>query len=828
MLTLSRLRCELQTEPLGLGETSPRLSWELSEGTQSAYRIQADNGWDTGRVESGQSVAVVYDGPALKSRERVVWTVTVWTESGEATANSHWEMGLLVPEDWQGEWIENGLVGGRKSFIPSPYFRQEFRLDGAIASARLYITALGLYEAHLNGQRVGDEELSPGWTDYHQRVRYATHDVTNLLTTGDNCVGAILGSGWYVGHVSWNDRQYYGDAPRLLAQLEVTLRDGSRVVVGTNERWQTGFGVVLQEDMQMGEAVDARRDPAGWDRPGFTGWHASALRAPRYTGALDAPASPPIRAVKTVVPIEKTKVSEGRYLWNLGQNLVGRIRLKATGKVGKTVTMRVAERLEDGKIYTANYRGAKSTDYFTLADGENDLTTRFTFHGFQYVELAGVDENATIEAYVLSSDLEPVGTFACDEPLLNQLWQNIEWGWRGNSLDVPTDCPQRDERLGWTGDAQVFVRTSLFLADAQTFWEKYQQDLADSQNEKGDIPPVAPNPDVLSFEGGPAWADAVVICPWTIYRCTGDTRILERHADSMARWVDSLVQSSRDHIRCYEGFEGWRGFGDWLSTNAETPNEVIGTAFYSHVARLVAKSFRAIGRDGSAYDELADTVKAAFNREFGDKLRTQTANVLALHFDLLPAEQRPLALMELVADIEERGDHLSTGFVGTPYLPHVLTEGGHLDVAYRLLLQKSWPSYLYPVTQGATTIWERWDGWTEDKGFQNIGMNSFNHYAYGAIGDWMTSVVAGIDLDPVVPGYKKSLLKPQPGGGLTQVSASLKTGYGRLASSWTIDGGVFAWSAEVPANTTASAVLPSGAIHDLGPGRHSFEENWSG
>ena len=833
MPTLHRLRCEYANEPLGLGETAPRLSWELSQGSQAAYRITTDNGWDTGRVETDGSVAIVYEGPALQSRQRVAWTVTVWTEEGEATASSWFEMGLLMPEDWTARWIENGLAGGPRSFVPAPYFRREFTLDAPVASARLYVTALGLYEARLNGRRVGDEELAPGWTDYARRVRYAVHDVADGLVPGANCLGAILGSGWYAGHLSWHHRQFYGDAPRLLAQLEVTLEDGRRIVIGTDGEWETGLGSILHEDMQMGEAVDARREPVDWDRPGFDGW-AEAKEAEGYGGSLDARNSPPIRPVRRIQASDKRKIPGWpghRFIFDMGQNLVGRLRIKVKGKAGQTVTVRMAERLDDGgNLYTENYRGAKSTDYFTLAEGENDLTTRFTFHGFQHVELLNV-EDAEVEAIVLSSDLEPSGSFTCSEPLLDGLWHNIEWGWRGNSLDVPTDCPQRDERLGWTGDAQVFVRTSMFLSDATTFWEKYSQDLADAQDDEGKIPPVAPNPDVLSHDGGPAWSDAVVICPWTVYRCTGDPRILQRNADTMRRWVDSLASQSRDHVRCYEGFAGWRGFGDWLNTGAETPNELIGTAFYAHVARLMAEIERVLGNDGTQYDALADSVRKAFVREFANNLTTQTANVLALHFDLLPNAQRPGALSRLVADIESRGDHLSTGFVGTPYLPHVLTQGGRLDVAYRLLLQRSWPSYLYPVTQGATTIWERWDGWTEDKGFQDAGMNSFNHYAYGAIGDWMASTVAGIHLDPDVPGYKRSRLAPRPGGGLTRAEASLKTAYGTLRSAWTIQGGRFKWETQVPANTVARAFFPpeaGGVSTELTPGRHTFDVAWSG
>ena len=814
MLTLHRLRCEYATEPLGLGETAPRLSWELSEGTQVAYRVQADNGWDTGRIDGG-SVAVVYDGPPLASRQRVAWTATVWTAEGEASASSWFEMGLLRPEDWTAKWVQGPLAGGPFTAAPAPLLTTHFDL-GPVARARLYVTALGLAHLTLNHQEITDAELLPGWTDYRKRVRYSVHDVTDLLKNGTNTVLATLGNGWYAGKVGWRERGFYGDRPRLLAQLEVDLPDGSRVVVGTDERWTVATSDVLADDLMDGEdRAPGRPEPLGDARP-----------VTPFEGRLVAWNSPPIRPVRVLKPVSR----EGD-LFDFGQNLVGRVRFRTQDGASGTVTARYAERLEDGRLYTANYRAARSTDHLGYdEEGPREVTTRFTFHGFQYAELKGLPEDAEVEAVVLSSDLEPTGTFACSEPLLDQLWSNIEWGWRGNSLDVPTDCPQRDERLGWTGDAQVFVRTSMFLSDATTFWEKFSQDLADAQKPDGRIPPVAPNPGAdFVNDGGPAWADAVVICPWTVYRCTGDPRILERNRDPMRRWIDWLALSAKDGIRCFEGYEDWRGFGDWLNTEAETPHDLLGTAFYAHVAGLMGRIERALGHDGAAYDALAAEVKGAFVREFADRLETQTANVLALHFDLLPPELRPRALDALVADIEARGDHLSTGFVGTPYLPHVLTRGGRLDVAYRLLLQRSWPSYLYPVTQGATTIWERWDGWTEEKGFQNVGMNSFNHYAYGAIGDWMASTVAGIDLNAEVPGYRRSRLAPRPGGGLMRAEASLRTGFGRLASGWTLEDGRFRWTVEVPPNTTSEATLPpeaGGKVEELRPGRHTFEADW--
>ncbi|HWD41642.1 MAG TPA: family 78 glycoside hydrolase catalytic domain, partial [Fimbriimonas sp.] len=709
------------------------------------------------------------------------------------------------------------------SYVPSPYMRREFSIGKAIAQARLYITALGIYEAHLNGQKIGEAELAPGWTDYARRVRYQTYDVTALLGEGVNCLGAILGDGWFSGHLAWLSRETYGDPPKLLAQLAITYQDGSTETIATGPDWSHGFGAVRSSDLLMGEVQDLRKEPAGWDRPGFAanGW--MPVEATKYETKLVAQYAPLIEAVEEIKPVSvrmKGAWPSDRFIFDMGQNMVGKIRFRVQGTAGQTLTFRFAERLDkDGGMYTTNYRSARSTDYVTLAgNGEEVFETKFTFHGFQYVEVAGLSEPPTVDnlsGIVLHSAWEPTGDFSCSEPLLNQLQSNIRWGWKGNSLDVPTDCPQRDERLGWTGDAQVFGRTACFLSDAQTFFEKYQQDLEDSTNADGQIPPVAPTVPKIGIDGGPAWSDAFVICPWTAYRVYGDTTILERHYDAMRKWVDSLQISSRDDIRSYEGYTGFKGFGDWLNTNAETPIELIGTAFYAYSSAIFAKIAAALGNreDAKTYGALSERVKKAFQNRFVTpsglvSSGTQTAYVLALHFDLLPSDLRAPALQLLVDDIGWRGWKLSTGFVGTSYLPHVLTEGGRLDVAYKLLMQKGWPSWLYAVTQGATTIWERWDGWTEDKGFQDPGMNSFNHYAYGAIGEWLVSTVAGIDLDPDVPAYKKSRLAPRPGGGLTQAQAHLKTRFGKLSSSWAIEGGKFRWNIVVPPNADASTVFP--------------------
>ena len=847
---LDSLTCEYRTNPLGIDVTSPRLSWRMQTGRpgarQTAYRLLAASSagqlstgsadlWDSGRIESDRSVHMPYAGRRLDSRRRVHWKVTVWDETGgSAESDPAWfEMGLLRRRDWKAGWIGAGLAGGAHSTIPAPFLRKAFQLPGDFKTARLYITALGLYECTLNGRPVGDGVLAPGWTDYHKRVQYQVFDVTDLLREGENALGAVLGDGWAVGHIGWRARQAYFDRPRLLAQLEVTLGDGRMLTVVTDRTWRYQFGPLLANDLMMGEEYDARRELSGWDAPGFVdkGWFGVAVFAD--PGAeLVATNGPAVRRIDEVSPIadpnDQFSFEQKRYVFDLGQNMVGRVRLRGSAPAGTTVTLRFAESLApSGEIYTANLRSARATDYYTFkGQGEEVWEPKFTFHGFRYVELTdypGPVSRATITGVVLHSDMRPTGGFECSDPLVNQLQHNIVWGQKGNFVDIPTDCPQRDERLGWTGDIQVFARTAAYNFDIAGFMTKWLQDLIDTQTEAGSIPPVAPNvPGMLMNDGGPAWADALVICPWTLYLCYGDRRILEKCYAAMSSFMQFLIGTSPGLIRCSPEYEGWPGFGDWLSINASTPRDLIGTAFMAYDASLMAQIAAVLDkqREAARYRRLRAQIQRAFAARFlkgsrvtrGDvrpspvrqqieradatshgKLKpvdygpiasqvfntdlftpTQTAYVLALQFDLLPERLRPRAVAELVADIERRAMHLSTGFVGAPYLPHVLSQNGRLDVAYTLLKQRTWPSWLYPVTQGATTIWERWDGWTEENGFEDASMNSFNHYAYGSIGAWLYEAVAGIEIDPIAPGYKHVVLRPQPGGELTEATGRLE------------------------------------------------------
>ncbi len=853
-VSVTALRTEYLENPLGIDAAKPRLSWQLkADGRgvwQSAYQVRVACTerdllasrrlvWDSGRVASGESTERSYDGPPLQSETTYYWQARVWDGTGAASAWSsvaRWETALLSVSDWKAKWIEPSLPEDVRTSGPSPLLRREFVLRGPVQRARAYVTSHGLYELTLNGHRVGDLVFTPGWTSYNKRLQYQTYDVTALLSRGRNAVGATLGNGWYRGYLAWQDRRnVYGTRLGLLMQIDVTYTDGHRELVVSDGEWKAATGPILMSEIYHGETYDARLEKAGWTQPGYDdrGWSTVTLADSR-TDLLVAPVSPPVRRIQELKPVRVFRTPAGELVADMGQNMVGWVRLEAQGPAGTTITVRHAEVLDaKGNIYTANLRAAKATARYTLkGSGREVFEPHFTFFGFRYVQLDGYPGELTADdltGIVLHSDLARTGEFRTSDPMLNQLQHNIEWGQRGNFLDVPTDCPQRDERLGWTGDAQVFARTAAFNRDVAGFFSKWLADLAADQFDDGRVPHVIPN--VLSVSGGPppggsaAWGDAAVIIPWTIYLSYGDRQLLERQYPSMAKWVGF------ERARAGAGLV-WAGdphFGDWLAyatTDADYPGattgkDLIATAFLAHSSDLMARAARVLGKadDEARYRTLFEQVRAAFLREFvspngrvGEN--TQTAYVLALEFDLLPEALRVQAAERLARDVREYG-HLTTGFVGTPYLCSVLTRFGHLAEAYRLLMRRDYPSWLYPITRGATTIWERWDGQRPDGSFQDPSMNSFNHYAYGAIGDWMYRVVAGLDVDPEAPGYRHILVRPQPGGGLTSVSASHQSPYGQVAVAWTLEGGRFDLTVTVPPNARATVSLPGARLPDV-------------
>ncbi len=850
------LTCEGMAGTVHTNEPSPRLSWLIESETrgtaQTAYQVHAatsvallESGkpdlWDSGKVASRQSYLIPYGGRRLRSGEPSFWRVRVWDNYGGSSpfsATAEWRSGLHSTNDWGAKWITAATSADFSKSAPAPYLRKAFDLPKkSIARATLRASARGLYVPFLNGRRVGADSFTPGWTDYNRRIQYQTYDVTDRVMSGPNAIGMVLGDGWYCGHVCWFGRNQYGSFPEGLARLTVEYDDGKQDVIVSDGSWKGSAGPILASDMLMGEAYDARREHGSWSESTFDDSKWLPVLAAGSLGHVPIVPQPcePVRAWKELAPVSFKKDKNGAWVFDLGQNLVGWARLKLSAPAGAEIHLRFAEVLNaDGTIYVTNLRSAKQTDtYVAKGAGEETWEPLFTFHGFRYVEVAGLagePTSETITGIAAGSDLEQTGLLETSNPLLNQLQHNIWWGMRGNYLEVPTDCPQRDERLGWMGDAQIFAATATFNANVLPFLTKWVTDVADAQTPDGAFPNVAPQSIGLG-DGAPAWADAGTIVPWTLYLRYGDARILDRHFGNMAKYVRMIEAANPDLL--------WRNrsshnFGDWLSIEADTPRPVLATSYFAHSAWIVSRSAEITGRtdDARAFKKLFEEIRKAFNKAYvkpdgrieGD---TQTLYVLALRFDLLSAENRKRAARFLVEDIQKRKGHLSTGFVGCGHILPALTEAGENDLAYELLLKETFPSWLYSVKRGATTIWERWDGWTEEKGFQDPGMNSFNHYAFGSVGDWMYRVIGGIEPGPPpspsgsssgggqggrgpgAPGYQSFLLRPRPGGGLTWARASLLSPYGRIVSSWRIEGDVFEYTVEVPPNSTAVAWIPA-------------------
>jgi alpha-L-rhamnosidase len=870
--TAEYLRCEYRVNPLGIDVTAPRLSWEMHDArrgaAQTAYQIlvastpeklAADQGdlWDSGKVVSDQTAQIVYAGKPLQSRMECFWKVRLWDADGKPSTYSKaalWSMGLLKPEDVKAKWIgvqgpmihpDKGPTDAKsKDVLGCPLFRKQFTVEKPIRRATLYASALGNYALSINGQSLPVADFfNPGWTDYRKRVYYNTYDVTRLVHKGGrNAIGAVLAAGWYAGAIGFkSDRFIYGRDPRLFVQLELEADDGSIQTIATDGSWKTAWGPWIEGEFLAGETYDARKEMRGWDSPEFNdaAWESVAV-TDRIEAQFQAIPTNPVRVTGFLKPVKVTQQRPGVYVFDMGQNFAGFAVLHAKGPAGTKIVLRFAEMLNpDGSIYTTNLRGARCTDTYVLSGkGEETWAPQFTFHGFRYLEMTGypgTPAKSTILGVAINSATPMVGSFECSSPMVNKLYSNICWTQRANFISIPTDCPQRDERLGWTGDAEVFCRAATYNADVASFFTKWLVDLEDAQQPDGGVTDVAPF--VLNLgHGTAAWADAGTICPATIYWVYNDKRLLEKHYGMMVRLVEFDRKHSKDLLRPAEGY------GDWLSIKADTPKDVIGTAFFAESTHLTAQAARVLGKEADArkYQALFEDIKRAFNKAYVApdgriKGNTQTCYVMALYFNLLPEDKRPLAAKYLVEDIAARGGCLSTGFVGTSMLMPVLAQTGHQDVAYRLLLNETFPSWGYSIKHGATSIWERWDGWTAEKGFQDPGMNSFAHYSFGAVARWMFQSVAGIDTDG--PGYKRLLIRPQlPVGagwqpaplgqpGLSWVKASYRSLHGRIATEWRTEGGKFALGVTIPANTIATVSLPAAGPERVREGERPAAES---
>ncbi|MFI5915840.1 family 78 glycoside hydrolase catalytic domain [Dactylosporangium sp. NPDC051541] len=825
-MRVADLRAEHVREPLGLGTPSPRLSWRLETdapgATQVAYELTIGD-WTTGRIESADQVLVAWPAPPLASREARPVTVRVWTDAETSAVSEplRLEAGLLDPAaQWQAALIDGPRTTAADG--PAVLLRREFELPGEPVRARLYATAHGVYELELNGGRVGDHVLAPGWTSYHHRLRYQAFDVTEALHEGPNAIGGWLAEGWYAGRLGFRGgkRGVYGDRPGLAVQLEITCADGSRHVITTDGRWRTAPSPITATGLYDGERYDARQELGGWSRPGFDDrdWAGVTTRALDAT-KLVAADGPPVRRTEVLQPVSVTRSPSGRTIADFGQNLTGRLRITTTGERGTTVTLRHAEVLQDGELYTRPLREARAQDQYTRKGSEPETwEPRFTVHGFRYAEIDGPGDT-TVEAVVCHTDMTRTGWFSSSDPLLNRLHDNVVWSMRGNFLDVPTDCPQRDERLGWTGDLAVFAPTAAFLYDCAGLLTSWLADLAAEQAELGTVPFYVPWVELLGPPRPAAvWGDAAVDAPWTLFERFADTGILRTQYPSMRAWVDQVAALAGEHRRWDEGFQ----FGDWLDpaapperpAAARTDPGLVATAAHARSARLLAAIAGQLGEkdDQARYAAHAAAVGEAFNDEYvtpSGRLASdaQTAYALALTGGLLAKEeQRRRAGRRLVELVAAEGYHIGTGFAGTPLICDALTLAGADEDAYHLLLQRECPSWLYPVTMDATTIWERWDSLLPDGSVNPGEMTSFNHYALGAVADWLHRTVAG--LAPAAPGYRRVLVRPRPGGGLERAEAVHDSPYGRIQVAWRRSEHRLHVQVALPPGVTAQVQLP--------------------
>jgi alpha-L-rhamnosidase len=846
---VERFRAELRDDSSAVATASPRLSWTVASdepGWVQAFAELRHDG-DIIRLDGPESSLVPWPFPPLAADESRNIAVRVTAVDGRVTP---WSAPLRVEaaftDSWPGRPI--GLAEPDRDAQPV-MLRTTFRVAGPLRRARLFFTAFGAADFEINGTPVDAGVLAPGWTSYRDRLVHETIDITGLVTPGDNAIGARLAGAWFTEKYGFHgfQQRVYGDQPSLSGHLDLEYEDGTRQIVPTDATWRaTGGGPITDSGIYAGEHHDLRRSQPGWSRVGFDDAHWSAAGVGAETMPVpEARIAPPVRRTQELPVAAVTISPSGRLILDFGQNLVGWLRLTLRGDAGTRIVVRHAEVLEDGELATRPLRAAAATDSVILAgDGPVTWEPAFTFHGFRYASIegwpAGFDaagfDPADVTAIVVHSDLTRTGRFTCSDPLLTRLHENVVWGMRGNFLSIPTDCPQRDERLGWTGDIQVFAPTASFLFDCEGFLGSWLRDLAHEQRRLGGVVPVVVP---TALQGGPfagaiaAWGDAATIVPWVLYERFGDLGVLRDQYPSMRAWVDTVLNAAGESGLWAGSFQ----LGDWLDPSAppdrpdkaKVDSDIVATAYLARSLQIVADAAELLGEpaDAASYRAAAQQSRAAFRNEYltpAGRLLSDapTAYALALLFDLVTDPVTRAKLADRLAVLVRRdGYRIGTGFVGTPLVADALAGGGHLEAAGRLLLQTENPSWLYPVTMGATTIWERWDSMLEDGSINPGEMTSFNHYALGAVADWMHRTVAG--LAPAEPGYRRLLVAPRPLAQLDFAEASLRTPYGEAAVSWRRSGGRILVSAVVPANASATVALPGEEPIEVGAGRHEFE-----
>lgn len=859
-MTLISLRCEYADHPLSIGTTTPRFSWIVQYPergqAQSAYQILVasdhsflghDTGdlWDSRKVPDPNAVGICYAGRPLCSRQQCWWKVRVWDRDdrvSEYSAVGRFGVGLLTEEDWKARWIASPHP--RRGV--APFLRTTFEVDRPVAQALLYICGLGYYELHMNGARVGDHVLDPGWTDYTQRVLYVTYDVTDHLRPGGNALSVILGEGWYgndhssIGHHGPRPQLEWLGWPCLVLQLHIAFTDGSEACVRSGDPgWWVSEGPIIENNVYDGETYDARREMPGWDTPAYhpeehEGW-APVVVVEGPKGRLAPQLLEPIRAIRDLSPVSIHSPRPGIHVADLGQNFAGWIRLTVEGPAGAEVTMRYAEVLgEDGLVSQATLRGARATDRYLLrGSGVEVYEPRFTYHGFRYVQMEGYPGEpgpASVVGRVVRSAVTQTGRFTCSNQLLNAIHGNVLWTEESNLHSLPTDCPQRDERMGWLNDMTVRVEEAICNFELVRLLSKWEDDIADTQGDRGAIADTAP------YVWGHRPADPVTTCflliPWFLYTRFGDRRTLERHYAGLKRWNEYLGSRTEDDIVIYSHWGDWapplaERAGDDTARSALTPGEFMSTGYYHYNAQLLAHCARILGeeREAAGFAELAERIRLAFNRKFLDPATAryahgnQAAQAFALFLGVVPEEARPAVLQRLLDDIAAHDNHLTTGNLCTKYLLEVLTECGQVEAAYRLATQTTYPSWGYMIARGATTIWEIWE--CETGG----GMNSHNHPMYGTIGSWFYKYLAGITFDPAYPACGRVVIKPYLPADLTFVKASLHTVQGEVVSEWERIGKALSLGVVIPGNCTATVSLPVG---EAGIVRESDLVIWQG
>ena len=846
MIKIIKMKMNYQEHPIGITQVD-QIGWVIESDRkntfQDSYRIQVAMDsvfenvmWDTGKVESDESAHNNLDGLSLQSSQKYFVRAKIWSASGEESdwAESYFVTALRTKKEWKAEFITIETKENQKDAKGS-YLRKKFTINRTkeIKSAYVYSTALGLYHLFINGEKISQDEFTPGWTSYNKHLLYQMYDVANQLKAGENVIGAHICAGWYKGTMGFvRMRNHYGDRAAFACQLVVEYQDGNKEVFCTDQAWQGEWSPVLFSEIYDGEIYDARYEISDWNQVTclYQNWRKCEI-VHFDMAVLQAQSGCKVRQ-KTKLPVKKIiNTPQGDTVIDFGQNLTGWIEFRAKGREGDCVELQCFEVLDaDGNVYLDNLRTAKETvTYYFGKKEEITFHPNFTFQGFQFAKVNQYPGELTKEmftAYAVHSDMEETGTFECSNPDVNQLWHNILWGMKGNFLDVPTDCPQRDERLGWTGDAQIFCRTASYLMDTYTFYSKWLRDVQADQTAEGGVPHVVPdlligksNHDRLMKDGdhsAAAWADVAVILPWTLYQVYGDTTVIERQYDSMKAWIHFMQEHAVNYIWNYK-----LQFGDWVALDAAegsyfgaTPNDLTCTAYFAYSTKLFYKMAKVIGRkeDATVYQELYERIVSAYQDTFFDKngrltAQTQTAQIITLYFGLAPKRYKKNVVEDLLLLLKRENGHLVTGFVGTPYFCHVLSQNGHTKEAYELLLKDDFPSWLYQVKKGATTIWEHWDGLKEDGTMWSPDMNSFNHYAYGAVGEWMTRVAVGIEIEEENPGYKRSIIAPHIGGGFTYLKGSYQSIYGKIRSEWKIENDIVTMTVEIPCNTTATLKL---------------------